>query len=111
MERFCSLSEGLCGPAPSRLMPRVALLTHQPPVAAPADTKMLSEPAGTMALIRETGRERDLRECQIRGHQQILRPSYAALHQVVVRCHARRCLNARASDTSTARRWQPTPGC
>jgi hypothetical protein len=39
---------------------------------------MLTESAGAMALIRESGRERDLRKRQVRCGQKVLRPPHAA---------------------------------
>lgn len=45
-----------------------------------------------MALIREPGRERDLRKGEVRGGEKVLRPSHAASHHVMVRAHALRLL-------------------
>src|SRR5262249_52084144 len=57
-------------------------------VTARREADLLAEPARKMALIRESGRTRNLRKGHIGCGQELLRSSHATSHQILVRRHA-----------------------
>src|SRR5215510_16124117 len=53
---------------------------------------MLAKPPGAMTLVREAGRQRDLRKRQVGLGKKILRSPHTALNEILVRSHALRLL-------------------